>query len=110
MTTEEKITALRALLGDSQANYTDDQLTVFLNLARSELLNWYYWGNVPADDMDVSPQHEPIQLYAVIAGLNGQGTENELARTENGISISFAHPDMVDYIRCNTRPLAKMEW
>lgn len=110
MTTAEKITALRALLGDNQANYTDDQLTVFLDLAGAEILNWYYWGNIPADQMDVPSQFEQTQIFAVIAGINGQGTENELARTENGISISFAHPEMVDYIRCNTRPLAKLEW
>ena len=110
MTTNEKILALRTLLGDSSSNYTDAQLTTFLDLAKAEILNWYYWGDIPDTVTDVAAQHEQLQLYAVIAGINGKGTENELARTENGISISFAHPDMVDYIRCNTRPLAKLEW
>ena len=110
MTTNEKITALRAILGSDESKYTDAQLSAFLDLAKAELLNWYYWGKIPDTTTDVLSQHEMCQLYAVIAGLNGQGTENEMARTENGISMSFAHSDMVDYIRCNTRPLAKMEW
>ena len=110
MTSAEKIEALRAILGSDESRYTDTQLSAFLDLAKAEILNWYYWGQIPDTVTDVAPQHEQIQLYAVVAGLNGQGTENELARTENGISISFAHPDMVDYIRCNTRPLAKLEW
>lgn len=107
MTTDEKITTLRTLLGDDSGRYSDDQLTEYLGLAKAEILNWYYWGDVPEYVTDVAPKHEQIQLYAVVAGINGVGTENELARTENGISISFAHPDMVDYIRCNTRALAK---
>ncbi len=107
MTTEEKIAAIKSILGDHNPA-TDEQLATFLSLAKAELLNWYYWGNVPEDVTDVSAQHEPIQIYAVIAGINGMGTENEMGRQENGINISFAHPDMVDYIRCNTRALAKV--
>ena len=45
---------------------------------------------------------------AVITGLTQSGIEGQVLSIENGIHRHFRYSDMVDYIRANVIPLARV--
>lgn len=100
MTTADKLAQLKALLqitGTAQ----DSLLTVYLDLSKAEILSWLYSGKTPEGVDDVPARYEPTQVMAVVAGYGLSGVENQTAHSENGISRTFKHSDMVQYIRAN---------
>ncbi|MBQ2433125.1 MAG: phage head-tail connector protein [Clostridia bacterium] len=104
MTNSEKLEMTAALLGmGSEADVT--LLEVYLTAAQREILAWRYSysANTPNE---VPPEYEMTQVYAVIAGYSHAGAEGQLSHSENGISRTFRHEDMVKYIRANVIPLA----
>lgn len=103
MTTDEKLSKLKVLLDITGAEQ-DELLTVYLSLARDEILGWLYSGKTPENVKDVPAQYEPTQIMAVIAGYGLSGAENQTAHSENGISRTFKYSDMVDYIRSHVTP------
>ena len=100
MTDEQKLAYLKGLLNIPD-ELQDDKLSSYLDLSKHEILEWMYInkGGVPETIVDVPSRYEVTQIYAVIAGFNSEGGENESSVTENGIRRDFHYTDMVEYIR-----------
>lgn len=98
MTDAEKLSQLKALLQITDTTQ-DATLAVYLSIAKSEILSWLYSGKTPDDVTDVPARYEPTQVMSVVAGYGLQGAENQTAHSENGISRTFKHEDMISYIR-----------
>ena len=96
MTQEEKISAIKKMLGKEEDT---EVLSVYLNFARDEILNKMYpFDNKPKDTADVPSKYEQVQTMAVIVGLTVAGAEGQNSHSENGIGRSFSYPTMVEYI------------
>lgn len=107
MTPEQKLATIKAMLDcdDSQ----DAVLNVYLDSAKREILNWKYsLIGIPEEVEDVEIDDEQAQIQAVIAGYNLRGAEGQTVSIENGIHRHFSHADMVDYIRSNVIPYARI--
>lgn len=104
MTMADKLDMVMTLLGLS-GDRDETLLGVYLTAAEREILAWRYSysGSKPEE---VPPEYEMTQIYAVIAGYSHAGAEGQLSHSENGISRTFRHEDMVRYIRSNVLPLA----
>ena len=98
MTDAEKLSQLKALLQITDTTQ-DATLAVYLSLAKSEILSWLYSGKTPEGVTDVPVQYEPTQVMACVAGFSQSGADGQLTHSENGISRTFKHEDMVAYIR-----------
>ena len=98
MTDAEKLAQVKSLMNITDTG-SDAQLAVFLSFAQSEILNWLYSGKTPDGITGVPARYEPTQVMSVVAGYGLQGAENQTAHSENGISRTFKHEDMVAYIR-----------
>lgn len=102
MTNSEKLGMTATLLGVTcEADMT--LLEVYLTAAQREILAWRYSYSANMPDA-VPPEYEMTQVYAVIAGYSHAGAEGQLSHSENGISRTFRHEDMVKYIRANVIP------
>ena len=103
MTDQEKLNNLIALLGASESD--SDLLTIYLNQAEAEIMNWLYSST--AEDPTEFPfpsRYDWVQINACIAGFNLSGGENETHHAENGITRDFKYSDMVDYIHGHVFP------
>ena len=98
MTDAEKLAMLKSLL-DITDTTQDATLTVYLTLAEKEILSWLYSGKTPDGVEGVPVQYEPTQIMAVVNGFSQAGAEGQLSHSENGVSRSWKHEDMVAYIR-----------
>ena len=98
MTSEEKLTSLKTFLKITGA-VQDTELAAYLDFAKKEIIAWLYSGKTPDDVTDVPARYEPTQVMSVVAGYGLQGAENQTAHSENGISRTFKHEDMISYIR-----------
>lgn len=103
MNCASKIKNLKTLLGIPLSDSSqDEQLNVYLSMAKEEILNWMYinFADVP-QDAEVPDKYAVVHVNAVVAGFNLQGGENEFKHVENGITREFHYSDMVDYIRAH---------
>ena len=98
MTDAEKLAMLKSLLNISDTAQ-NTQLGAYLSLAKAEILSWLYSGNIPDDVTDVPARYEPTQIMACVAGFSQSGAEGQLNHSENGVSRTWKHEDMVAYIR-----------
>lgn len=104
MTNDEKLIALTALLREPEPSADDYRLyTTYLKLAEREIISWRY-GSADNRPLVLPEEYDTVQLFAVIAGLNTSGAENQTSHSENGISRTFKHTDMIAYIRANVTP------
>lgn len=107
MTTAVKLAQLKVLLNTTDVAQ-DAALVVYLSLARTEILSWLYSGKIPDGVDDVPARYEPTQIMAVVAGYGLMGAENQTSHAENGISRSFKYSDMLQYIKGNVIPYARV--
>lgn len=110
MNCAKKLSMLKTLLHiDASDKSQDDILTVYLELAHDEILNWMYinYKDRPVD-AEMPEKYDVTQVQAVVAGFNLQGGENELKHTENGITREFNHPDMQSFIRARVYQYGKL--
>lgn len=105
MTQCEKVEKLKTLLRMTSTEQ-EEELIVYLSLARQEILSWLYSGRTPSNITDVPEQYEPTQIMACIAGLGLSGVENQTSSSENGISRTFKYSSMIEFIRVNVTPYA----
>ena len=98
MTDAEKLAQVKSLMNITDTG-SDAQLAVFLSFAQSEILSWLYSGKTPNDVTEVPARYEPTQVMACVAGFSQSGADGQLTHSENGISRTFKHEDMVAYIR-----------
>jgi len=110
MNCASKIKNLKTLLGIPLSDSSqDEQLNVYLSMAKEEILNWMYinFADVP-QDAEVPDKYAVVHVNAVVAGFNLQGGENEFKHVENGITREFHYSDMVDYIRAHVYQKVRM--
>jgi hypothetical protein len=101
MTSDEKLTMVKNLLGDDAEAISDDnKIQAFLNAAAKEIIAWRYSydGEFPKE---VPEEYEMVQIFAVIAGYSQSGAEGQATHSEKGISRTFNYPDMLHYIHRN---------
>lgn len=108
MTDVDKASMLATLLKNDVEKPDSETLHVYLDIAKHEILNWRYSLGSSAIPEELPAEYEMTQIYAVLAGLTTSGAEGETAHSENGISRTFKHADMLAYIRANVRPLCKV--
>lgn len=105
MSMDEKMTMLRALIGDNDDQNAEARLSAYLQAAGREIVAWR--GNGMAGTVyEVPAEFEMTQIYAVIAGYGISGAEGQTQHSENGINRTFKYPDMIDYIRAHVIPMA----
>ena len=108
MTTNEKLTAIKSMIGISDTSM-DALLTTYLTMSTQEILQWKYsLIGVPSGKTAVDAEDEITQIHAVVAGFNIRGAENQTSHNENQIYRTFDANDMVDYIKCNVIPFASV--
>lgn len=89
MTDEEKLSALKAMVGGSD---TDEVLSTYLMLAGKKVIARAY----PYDDTvtEVPVQYESIQLEVAAYMLNKRGAEGQTSHSENGIVRAYENADV----------------
>ena len=94
MTNPEKITQLKAMLGNQiDENWSDDVLLAYLLLAGRKIINRAYpYSN--DDSLVVPTKYEMLQCEIAAYLLNKRGAEGETSHSENGISRSYENADV----------------
>jgi len=103
MTEVCKLAKLKKLLNITGTEL-DQQLAVYLDLSRDEILSWMYSGRPPDGVNDVPEKYETVQILAVVAGYSQSGAEGQLSHSENGISRTWKYEDMTAFIRSRVAP------
>ena len=110
MTDAEKLTMVKTLLEDGGEMPSDEKLTAYLSIAKSEILAWIYHlvGGVPEDVTVVPSKYDQTQIYAVVVGYTQAGAEGEQTHIENSVHRHFRYSEMLDYIHNNVLPLVRV--
>ncbi len=89
MTDEEKLTFLKAMVGESDS---DEVLSTYLTLAGRKIIAKAY----PYDSTvsDVPTQYDYLQCEIAAYMLNKRGAEGQTAHSENGISRTYESADV----------------
>ena len=106
MTVDEKLAMVKTIMGPDAPD--DETILSYLNLAKTEILQWRYTFNPDAMPEDVPAAYEMTQVYAVVSGFTQRGVEGQSVSIENGIHRHFDFTDMVRYIRGNVIAYAKV--
>lgn len=103
-----KLKTLKTILQIKDSSQ-DDDLTVYLDMAREEILNWMYinYADKP-EDVEVPAKYDGVIVQAVVAGLNMQGGENQFKHVENGITREWHYTDMLEYIRAHVNQIPRI--
>ena len=89
MIDDEKLTALRAMVGGSDA---DEVLSTYLLLAGRKIIARAF--PYKEDVTEVPVKYETIQLEIAAYMLNKRGAEGQTAHSENGISRTYENADV----------------
>ena len=110
MTDAEKLTMVKTLLEDGGEMPSDEKLTAYLSIAKSEILAWIYHlvGGVTEDVTEVPSKYDMTHIYAVVVGYTQAGVEGEAQHIENGVHRNFRYAEMLDYIHNNVLPLVRV--
>ena len=94
MTNPEKLTQLKAMLGNQiDENWSDEVLLAYLLIAGRKIINRAYpYSN--DDSLVVPTKYEMLQCEIAIYLLNKRGAEGETSHSENGISRSYESADV----------------
>ena len=89
MNEEEKLIALRAMVGGSD---TDEVLSTYLKLAGRKIIARAF----PYDNTvtEVPVQYDTLQCEIAAYMLNKRGAEGQTSHSENGISRSYENADI----------------
>ena len=106
MTLEDKLAMVKTIMGPDSPD--DETITSYLELAKTEILQWRF--SYCPDEMpdDVPAAYEMTQIYAVVNGFSQRGVEGQKVSIENGIHRHFDFTDMTRYIRQNVVAMAKL--
>lgn len=103
MTMNEKVHMVITLLGECESSDAG-RIMAYLYAAEKEIISWRY--SLSSKKVDTVPsEYEMTQIFAVIAGYSQSGAENQLTHSENGISRTFKHEDMIAYIHSHVIPI-----
>ena len=89
MTHDEKLTALKAMIGGSD---TDEVLSAYLNLAGGKIIAKAYPYN--SEVTEVPAQYHYLQVEIAAYMLNKRGAEGQTSHTENGITRQYENADV----------------
>lgn len=89
MTEEEKLIALRAMVGGSDA---DEVLSTYLKLAGRKIIARAFPYDSTATE--VPAQYDTLQCEIAAYMLNKRGAEGQTSHSENGISRSYENADI----------------
>ena len=106
MTNEQKLAMVRTIMGPDAPD--DETIMSYLDLAKTEILQWRFSLNPEAIPDDVPAAYEMTQVYAVVNGFTQRGLEGQSVSIENGVHRHFDFTDMVRYIRGNVIAFAKV--
>lgn len=88
MTTEEKITRVQTLVGaDEEA--TDALIAVYLDDAKSAILNRRYPFGIPDTADDVPAMYESLQCRLAARYFLRRGAEGEISHNEDGVNRTY---------------------
>ena len=107
MTDAVKLQTLKALLAQDENPPSNEVLLAYLDIAKQEIISWRY-SYTAQTITDVPAEYEMTQIYAVLAGFSQSGAEGELSHSENGVSRTWRHADMIAYIRAHVIPIARV--
>lgn len=102
MDTQGKLAVIKTMLEIPASDTSlDADLSVYLDMAKQEILNWMYINHPDRRETvtDVPARYEIVQVHAVVNGYSHKGAEGETVHNENGINRTFKYDDMVAYIR-----------
>lgn len=89
MTQEEKLTALKVMVGSSDS---DEVLSTYLTFAGSKIIaKAYPYQN---DISEVPAQYAHLQVEIAAYMLNKRGAEGQVSHSENGITRSYENGDV----------------
>ncbi len=89
MTNEEKLIALKAIVGN---NDSDEVLSTYLTLAGGKILAKAYPYN--SEVSEVPTQYHYLQIEIAAYMLNKRGAEGQTSHSENGISRTYENADV----------------
>ena len=89
MTEQEKLTALKAMVGGSD---TDEVLSTYLLIAGKKIIARAY--PYKDDVTEVPSIYDTLQLEIAAYLLNKRGAEGQTSHSENGISRSYENADV----------------
>lgn len=89
MTNEEKLTALKGIVGN---NDSDEVLSTYLTLAGGKILAKAYPYN--SEVSEVPTQYHYLQIEIAAYMLNKRGAEGQTSHSENGISRTYENADV----------------
>lgn len=100
MSTEEKVEALKAMVGGSDS---DIVLSTYLKLAGDKVIAKAY----PFDKsvVEVPERYESVQLEIASYLINKRGAEGETTHTENGITRVYENADVPSSMLKNVIPM-----
>lgn len=90
MTSDEKLTILRSLIGDVDAD--DDLLSIYLSVAEQKILDKLYPFSTDSREMPAKYDYKQVQIACYL--FNKRGAEGETAHSENGINRTYADGDI----------------
>ena len=91
MTNQEKKAQLAVLISPDTAE--EELLNALLSQSEGIVLNRRYPFGIP-EGATVPPQYEHIQLRVAVELFSKMGAEGQTAHSENGISRTYASPDV----------------
>lgn len=88
MTTNEKIARVKTLLGDNLIS--DDKIAVYLDLAKSEILNRLYqlYDEIPVEDVPVKYENKQCSLAVVMINTVSGGGIGLASHSESAMGTS----------------------
>ncbi len=89
MTTEEKIIALKAMVGD---NNSEEVLSTYLTLAGKKIIAKAYPYDPEVEE--VPRQYEYLQVEIAAYMLNKRGAYGQITHSENGIQRQYENADV----------------
>ena len=104
MTTADKITMAKALIGDTAA--TDELVSVYLADAEAAILRRRYPFGMPTD-AEVEPIYDMLQVKLAVRYFLRRGGEGEIRHSENGIDRTYGSVNDEDLLM-EVTPFAKV--
>ena len=100
MTQEDKVTLLKAMVGESD---TEEVLLAYLNIAGRKILNRAYpYGT---EETEVPARYDFLQCEIAAYMLNKRGAEGQTSHSENGISRSYESADVPESLLGAVTPM-----
>jgi hypothetical protein len=100
MTQAEKLTLLKAMVGESDS---EEVLLAYLNIAGGKILNRAF--PFDSEETEVPERYEFLQCEIAAYLLNKRGAEGQTAHSENGISRSYESADVPESLLGAVTPM-----